>query len=338
MMISVRKLALLFFLVIFSCNSSSKNNIDNIVSISGKTMGTTYNIKFLPKSSNPEEIEKNYLQIEAILKDINLQMSTYIADSEISTFNRLEKTEWFKISQDFETVVRKSFQYNKLSDGLYDITIMPLVNLWGFGPAAFDSKPSKAEIDSVMTFIGQDLIEIDDLKIRKKDSRVQIDLSSIAKGFAVDKLFNFLKDYDELFIEIGGEIRTKSINKDWKVGINTPDINNIDNDIELIISLNNLSIATSGNYRNYYFDQDNFFHHELNPNTGYPVISNTGSVSVISRESCMDADALSTMLYVIDSSLTYDIVDKINVAESLIIKIAEDGSFKKEFSKNFPKN
>ena len=214
MMISVRKLAFLFFLVILSCNSPSKNNIDNIVSISGKTMGTTYTIKFLPKSDSPKEIEENYLQIEAILKDINLQMSTYIADSEISTFNSSEKTEWFKISKDFETVIRKSFQYHQLSNGLYDITIMPLVNLWGFGPAIFDSKPSEAEIDSVMAFIGQNLIEIDELKIRKKDPRVQIDLSSIAKGFAVDKLFNSLKHYDELFIEIGGEIRTKSINKD----------------------------------------------------------------------------------------------------------------------------
>ena len=338
MMTSAKKLVFLFFFVILSCNSSSKNNIDNIVSISGKTMGTTYNIKFLPKNDSPKEIEENYLQIERILKDINLQMSTYIADSEISTFNSLEKTEWFKISKDFETVLRKSFQYYKLSDGLYDITIMPLVDLWGFGPAVFDSKPSEAEIDSVMTFIGQDLIEIDELKIRKKDPRVQIDLSSIAKGFAVDKLFNSLKNYDELFIEIGGEIRTKSINKDWKIGINTPAINNIDNDIELIISLNNLSIATSGNYRNYYFDKDNFFHHELNPNTGYPVLSNISSVSVISSESCMDADALSTMLYVVDSSLTNDIVNNINQAESLVIKVIEDGSFKKEFSQNFPKN
>ena len=156
-------------------------------------MGTTYTLKFLPKSDSPKEIEENYLQIEAILKDINLQMSTYIADSEISTFNSSEKTEWFKISKDFETVIRKSFQYHQLSNGLYDITIMPLVNLWGFGPAIFDSKPSEAEIDSVMAFIGQNLIEIDELKIRKKDPRVQIDLSSIAKGFAVDKLFNSLK-------------------------------------------------------------------------------------------------------------------------------------------------
>ena len=121
-------------------------------------------------------------------------------------------------------------------------------------------------------------------------------------------------------------------------GGDTPAINNINNDIELIISLNNLSIATSGNYRNYYFVKDNFFHHEINPNTGYPVLSNIGSVSVISNESCMDADALSTMLYVMDSRLINDIIDNINQAESLVIKVFEDGTFKKEFSQNFPLN
>ena len=245
-------------------------------------MGTTYTLKFLPKSDSPKEIEENYLQIEEILKDVNLQMSTYIIDSEISNFNNSEKTEWFKISKDFETVLRKSFQYYKLSNGLYDITIMPLVDLWGFGPAIFDSKPSEAEIDSVMAFIGQDLIEINEMKIRKKDPRVQIDLSSIAKGYAVDKIFNALNRYDDLFIEIGGEIRTKSKSKDWKIGINTPSITNFENDIELIITLNNLSIATSGNYRNFYIIDDKFYHHEINPKTGYPISSNLGSISIIS--------------------------------------------------------
>ena len=334
MMTLANRLALILILLLFSCSSPQKE----IVTIKGSTMGTTYTVKFFPLTNNPIEIEDNYILIEKILKDINQQMSTYIPSSEISTFNQLESTDWFVISEDFSNVVEQSFKYYDLSDGQYDITVMPLVNLWGFGPDIFESPPSKAMIDSVKTFIGQDLIDVENQKIRKKDSRVQIDLSSIAKGFAVDKLFNSLKHYDELFIEIGGEIRTKSINKDWKIGINTPAINNINNDIELIISLNNLSIATSGNYRNYYFDKDNFFHHEINPNTGYPVLSNIGSVSVISNESCMDADALSTMLYVMDSRLINDIIDNINQAESLVIKVFEDGTFKKEFSQNFPLN
>ena len=338
MMISARKLSLLIFFIILSCNSTTKNNIKEIVSINGKTMGTTYNIKFLPKTNNPNEVEKNYRAIEKILKDINLQMSTYIEESEISIFNNFESTKWFKISKDFEIVLTKSQEYYELSNGKYDITIMPLVNLWGFGPQAFNNKPSKAKVDSVKSFIGQNLIEIDNQKIRKKDPRVQIDLSSIAKGYAVDKLFDEFSYYEELFIEIGGEIRTKSTIKDWKIGINTQEINNINNDIELIVSLNNSSIATSGNYRNYYFEEDKFYHHGISTNTGYPILSNVGSVSVISSKSCMDADALSTMLYVMDSKSINDIIENISHAESLVIRVKDDGSFSKEFSSNFLKN
>ena len=262
-------------------------------------------------------------------------MSTYIPSSEISTFNKSESTDWFLVSEDFSRVLERSFKYYDLSNGQYDITIMPLVNLWGFGPDIFESPPSEAMIDSVKAFIGQDLIEVENQKIRKKDSRVQIDLSSIAKGYAVDKIFNALNRYEDLFIEIGGEIRTKSKSKDWKIGINTPSISNFENDIELVISLNNLSIATSGNYRNFYIIDDKLYHHEINPKTGYPISSNLGSVSIISNQSCLDADALSTMFYIIDN---FEIVENLKGVESLSIILSEDKNFKKVFSSGFPKN
>ena len=280
MMTLANRLASLIILLLLSCSSTEKN----LVTINGNTMGTTYTIKFFPKTNNPVEIEENYILFEKILKDI---------------------------------------------------TIMPLVNLWGFGPDVFESPPSETMIDSVKAFVGQDLIEVDKEKIRKKDSRVQIDLSSIAKGYAVDKIFNSLIEYEDLFIEIGGEIRTRSKNKDWIIGINTPSITNFENDIELIISLNNLSIATSGNYRNFYIIDDKFYHHEINPKTGYPISSNLGSVSIISDKSCLDADALSTMFYTIDN---FDIVENLKGVESFSILLNEDKSFTKVFSSGFPKN
>ena len=331
MMTLANRLALSIIFLLFSCSSPQRD----IVSIKGNTMGTTYAVKFFPKTNNPVEIEKNYILIEKILKDINQQMSTYIPTSEISTFNQSESTDWFLVSEDFSKVLERSFKYYDLSNGQYDITVMPLVNLWGFGPDIFESPPSKTMIDSVKAFIGQDLIEVENQKIRKKDSRVQIDLSSIAKGYAVDKIFNALNKYEDLFIEIGGEIRTKSKNKDWKIGINTPSITNYNNDIELVISLNNLSIATSGNYRNFYIIEDEFYHHEINPKTGYPISSNLGSVSIISNQSCLDADALSTMFYTIDNS---EVVENLNGVESLSILLNEDKSFTKVFSSGFPKN
>jgi thiamine biosynthesis lipoprotein len=328
------RLAFSLILLIFSCSSPQKE----IVSIKGNTMGTTYNVKFLPVTNNPIEIEENYIIIEKILKDINQQMSTYIPSSEISTFNQLQSTDWFKISEDFGNVLKKSFNYYEMSDGHYDITVMPLVNLWGFGPEIFESPPTQALIDSVMIFIGQDLIELENQKIRKKDPRVQIDLSSIAKGYAVDKIFNTLNKYEDLFIEIGGEIRTRSKNKDWKIGINTPSITNFENDIELVITLNNLSIATSGNYRNFYIIDDKFYHHEINPKTGYPISSNLGSISIISDKSCLDADGLSTMFYTIEKDLARDMVENLDNIESLSIIVNSDKTFTKVSSSNFPKN
>ena len=334
MMTLANRLAFSLILLIFSCSSPQKE----IVSIKGNTMGTTYNVKFLPITNNPIEIEENYIIIEKILKDINQQMSTYIPSSEISTFNQLQSTDWFKISEDFSNVLKKSFNYYEMSDGYYDVTVMPLVNLWGFGPEIFESPPTQALIDSVMIFIGQDLIELENQKIRKKDPRVQIDLSSIAKGYAVDKIFNTLNKYEDLFIEIGGEIKKKKKNKDWKIGINTPSITNFENDIELVITLNNLSIATSGNYRNFYIIDDKFYHHEINPKTGYPISSNLGSISIISDKSCLDADGLSTMFYTIEKDLARDMVENLDNIESLSIIVNSDKTFTKVFSSNFPKN
>ena len=334
MMTLANRLAFFLILLLFSCSSPQKE----IVSIKGNTMGTTYSVKFFPTTNNPIEIEENYIIIEKILKDINQQMSTYIPSSEISTFNQLQSTDWFKISEDFSNVLKKSFNYYEMSDGHYDVTVMPLVNLWGFGPEIFESPPTQALIDSVMIFIGQDLIELENQKIRKKDPRVQIDLSSIAKGYAVDKIFNTLNKYEDLFIEIGGEIRTRSKNKDWKIGINTPSVTNFENDIELVITLNNLSIATSGNYRNFYIIDDKFYHHEINPKTGYPISSNLGSISIISDKSCLDADGLSTMFYTIEKDLASDMVEDLDNVESLSIIVNSDKTFTKVFSSNFPNN
>ncbi len=131
-------------------------------------MGTTYTVKYLTNIQDNEEVLRNKNTIEHILKEINMEMSTYIVDSEISQFNRMKTTDWMPISEDFAFVVQSSFDYNKISNGLYDITVMPLVNLWGFGPDKFIDIPKDTEIDSVLMFVGQDLIELKDNNIRKK--------------------------------------------------------------------------------------------------------------------------------------------------------------------------
>ena len=337
MMTSARKLVFLLSLVILSCNSPSTNNIDEIVSILGRTMGTTYSVKYITGIKNNDDIKENKNKIEEILRNVNMQMSTYIAESEISQFNRMRSTQWMNISEDFAFVVQSSFEYYKMSGGLYDITVMPLVNLWGFGPDKFIDTPSTTNIDSVLAFVGQDLIEIESGRIRKKDSRVQIDLSSIAKGFAVDKIIESL-NYDNIFVEIGGEVRSKSDKKIWKVGINTPSIDNKSNEIEYIAPIKNGSIATSGNYRNFYIDKDNrFYHHEINPLTGYPIMSKLASISIFTQTSCMEADGLATALYMMEMSDINSFFQDTDI-EGLMILVEPDMSFKQVVSQDFPAN
>lgn len=337
MMILARKLVFLLFFVILSCNSPSKNNIDDIVSILGRTMGTTYSVKYATGIKSNDDIKENQNKIEEILRNVNMQMSTYIAESEISQFNRMRSTEWMNISEDFAFVVQSSFEYYNISGGLYDITVMPLVNLWGFGPDKFIDIPTTTNIDSVLAFVGQDLIEIEGSRIRKKDPRVQIDLSSIAKGFAVDKIIESL-NFDNIFVEIGGEVRSKSDKKIWKVGINAPSIDNISNEIEYIAPIQNGSIATSGNYRNFYIDKDNrFYHHEINPLTGYPIMSKLASISIFTQTSCMEADGLATALYMMEMNDINSFFEETDI-EGLMIFVEPDLSFKQVVSQDFPAN
>lgn len=325
---SWRFLLCLFTILCISCAEKEFHEF------SGKTMGTDYTIKYaatFPNQSN------NKNKVDQVLDNINNQMSTYISDSEISRFNTFKDTTWFAISDEFAYVVTSSFKYYEISNGLYDITVMPLVNLWGFGPEIFLDIPSKTQIDSVLQFVSQDLIEIDGNKIRKKDSRVQIDLSSIAKGYAVDQIIEIL-DYKNIMVEIGGEVRTVSDGKLWRIGVSTPSISNFNDDIEYIVPITNHSLATSGNYRNFYIDDNkNFYHHEINPLSGYPIQSNLGSISILTTTSCMEADGLSTALYMMDAKEVKDFLDKSNF-EGLMIVQNEDGSFEKIVSNNFPKN
>ena len=300
-------------------------------------MGTTYTVKYATDIKSNDDIKENKDKIEEILRDINMQMSTYIIDSEISKFNTIKNTEWMTISEDFAFVVKSSFDYYEISNGLYDITVMPLVNLWGFGPDKFSDVPTATDIDSILVFVSQDLIEIEKNKIRKKDARVQIDLSSIAKGYAVDKIIESL-NYDNIFVEIGGEVRGKSNGKIWRVGINTPSIDNISNEIEYVASIKNASIATSGNYRNFYIDKDNrFYHHEINPLTGYPIMSQLASISVFAETSCMEADGLATALYMMETNDINNFFEETDF-EGLMILVDPDMSFKQIVSENFPKN
>ncbi len=283
-----------FLLFSFSCTNS---NEDEVHLISGETMGTTFSIKFTSKT--PIDIEKIETEINNILKTVNQQMSTYIPTSELSSFNTSLDTNWINVSPDLAFVVSEAQKISKLSNGKFDITIAPLVNLWGFGP---DDKPetipTQEAIDELKQFVGYKNIEVrlSPPSIKKHNPKVTCDLSAIAKGFGVDKVSEYLlsKGINNHLVEIGGELRAsgKKFNNDWIVGISTP---NQSATVQEKIKLNNLSMATSGDYWNYFEENGIRYSHTIDPATGKPITHNLASVTVVAN-TCAESDAFATAI------------------------------------------
>ena len=294
---------LLFFLVI-SCNNKSDNEL---IVIFGTTMGTSYSVKYLNNSSqNIEEVKSN---ISTILETVNAQMSTYLPDSELSRFNSLKDTSWFSVSNDLAFVLQESLEICRLTNGALDITVGSLVNLWGFGP---ENKPilipTNSEIEKALQFVGWENISVtlDPPAVKKKLPDIYCDLSSTAKGFGVDKVSDYLISFGikSYLVEIGGELRAegkKSIDKEWRVGISKPDNNS---SLQEVITLNNNAMATSGDYWNYFEENDVRYSHTIDPKTGRPIKHKLASITVFA-ETCLLADGLATAIDVMGDEEGY---------------------------------
>ena len=300
---SSAKIKYLFFLFVIYIVSCQNQTDFRLTTLSGFTMGTTYHVKFLSlEKINIDEV-KYKSDIDSILIQVNNEMSTYIDSSEISRFNRLGKNDWFPISNDFYNVLQVALMLCEGTNGAYDITIGPLVNLWGFGPDIRNNIiPAQQKIDSVKNLVGYKYLELRSKpkSMKKVIDGLYLDLSSIAKGFGVDKVSEFLLDsgINNFMVEIGGEVRTNGINQDnviWEIGISAPDGSN---SIATIIPLENKALATSGSYNNFFEVAGKKFSHTIDPRTGNPVTHNLVSVSVISN-SCMLADGLATAIDVL---------------------------------------
>ena len=311
-----------FFL--FSCKQESNHLI------TGSTMGTTYSINIYTYLLDSDNLKN---RIDSLLYCVNQEMSTYISDSEISTFNKSQKGA-YTVSEDFLYVVDKALGYYLLSKK-YDITIKPIVDKWGFGDKAVNIIPDSVEINNLLSIVGSDKISIKNNKLIKNDDKVEIDLSSIAKGYAIDKIAIFLQSisYTNFMIEIGGEIKVSGLNNGskWHLGIMDP----TDSKIFKTLLLSNKSLATSGTYNNYFDMKGSRYSHLINPLNGYPVRHNIKSVSVIANN-CIDADALATLLIIHDNPYeAINIVDKIESVEAMILIFDEDNHVIEVNSENF---
>ena len=299
-----------------------KQNVIQPVLLQGKTMGTTFHIKYFPTE---QTIASDVLleKVNQELVNINQLMSTYIPDSELSLLNKAKAHAEFKISEDNRILLEESLRIHSISNGAFDVTIGPLVNLWGFGPnGRVTKRPEQTLIEQTKQWIGSDSFELIGSKVIKKHDNTYIDFSAIAKGYGVDKVAELIASHniDSYLVEIGGEIKTQGKKPDgssWTVAIEKP--STTERQVQLVIAPNNMAMATSGDYRNY-FEQDGIrFSHTIDANTGQPITHNLASVTVL-HESAATADALATTINVMGAEHGLEFVEKHDIAAYMLVK------------------
>ena len=330
--------------VVLACSLSACKKDTEIISLSGKTMGTTYHIRYIEDDSVSENSQKTHEQIEVVLKDVNQKMSTYIKDSELSRFNQNTQVNTpIDISADFAKVLQEAIRLNKVTEGSLDVTVGPVVNLWGFGPEKRpERKPTPEQLAERQSWVGIDKIHLDmsgkTPTLSKALPQVYIDLSSIAKGFGVDQVADVLEQnhVQNYMVEIGGEIRAKgknAENKAWQIAIEKPN-NTGERAVQEVIGLNNMAMATSGDYRIYFEENGQRFAHEIDPKTGYPIQHHLASITVLAPSS-MTADGLSTGLFVLGEDKALEVAEKENIPVYLIMK--KEQGFETKMSSAFQK-
>lgn len=321
----------LFCLILFT-SCSNKIQLNNFT---GYTFGTYYDIKFFSESKNFDESD-----LDSIFQEFNSSFSTYISSSIISKIN--SNDEYF-VDDLFVDVYNKSKGIYELTEGYFDPTIGLLLEYYGFGPPNnFDFK--KYSFSEILSSVGFDKTRLSSDTIIKDNKLTKLDFNAIAKGYAVDIIASVMdqKNIDNYLIDIGGEIRSKgsNINKNefWKVAINNPDLNSEDNYYR-ILNLNNLSIATSGNYRNYKIDSitNKKYVHVINPITGKSEQGNILSVSVLSK-SCFKADAYATAMMLGDIEYAIDLTERVSEIESFVIYVDSNNDITDYSSDGFMKN
>lgn len=270
--------------------------------LQGRTMGTQWSVTLLPVEGLQSE---GWLQaeIEANLYTINKSMSTYISDSEINRVSAAPVSVAIELSSEMSAVLEEALRISVLTDGAYDVTVGPLVTLWGFGPEfKGDALPSEGERLAALNKVGYEALVLDRASenLIKREPR-ELDFSSIAKGYGVDEIARLLSDrgVQHFLVEIGGELRASGVNPqglEWKIAVRNPSVNNPQ--AADTLPLRDLSVATSGDYFNFFTVGGMNYSHVIDPKTGWPIQHDIVSVTVL-HESAMTADAWATAMLVL---------------------------------------
>ncbi|MDL0430008.1 FAD:protein FMN transferase [Marinobacter sp. TBZ242] len=301
---------------------------EKVWEISGPVFGTQYHINVVLQEDQ-HRLENLADGIDEVLARVDASMSTWREDSELSRFNRLEdQSQWTEISRPLHEVLATAREVSELTDGAFDVTVGPVVNLWGFGPDARpDRVPGSDELASRLAAIGYDKLELRDEPPGLRASPNQyVDLSAIAKGYGVDEVARFLESegVSAFLVEIGGEVRVSGRKPDgaaWRLAIEEPVSEQ--RRINRVVALDSQAMATSGDYRNYYESEGQRFSHTIDPNTGKPIRHSLASVTVIADD-CMTADALATAFNVMGVEQAKELATRENIAAYFIVR-GEDG-------------
>jgi thiamine biosynthesis lipoprotein len=306
-----------------------QNGPPKIIAVGGRTMGTTWSVKLiaLPPNKSRQQLQD---EVAALLRRLDDDLSDYKPDSALSRFNRSRGDDWFGVPADLAEVTAASLRASEETNGAFDITVAPLVELWGFGPSGVGKEhhvPTDAEIDAARKHVGWRLLECRENPpaLRKHDLDLHIDLGGIGKGYAADKVGEYLdaagvKDY---LIAVGGELRARGTSRPgqrgWRVGIEAPaaDVRRVLRTLDLVDG----SLSTSGDYRNFLLIDGRWFCHEIDPRTGRAMERGHGPAAVsILDPSGTRADALATALIVLGDAEGYDLANRFNVSALFITR------------------
>lgn len=290
-----------------------------IQELNGVIFNTYYKIKFQNKVI-PQGLE---IAINNELENINRTMSVFRDDSELSKLNRTPANQKFLLSASLAKVLRTADIIYKQSNGAFDPAISPLIDAWGFGRKKDISQPSEQKIKELLSYSKFSTLRFapDYSYVIKSDARTQLNLSAIAKGYAVDKIAELLESYQikDYMVEIGGEIRVSGYKKGknkWRIGIGEPKEDSFSN--AMVLELTDISMATSGNYRNFIVKGNQKHSHTISPLSGKPVLSKLASVTIFA-DSCMEADAYATALMVMNEKKAIEFAEQQNIASVIFI-------------------
>lgn len=321
---------ILLSILFIGCNFNNKF----LSKIEGNAQGTSYHISYISDDGISHKTA-----IDSLLKEIDSSMSIYLPTSLISRINNNDNN--VLVDQYFIDVFKKSIEVSEKTDGLFDVTVAPMVNSWGFGPTKKTDLDNK-RIDSLLELVGYKMLKLEGNKIIKLKPEIKLDFNAIAQGYSVDVLAKYLesKGIDNYLVELGGELKAKGKkeNENWKVGIDKPNENaSSERKLEAVINLNDKALATSGNYRKFYEENGQKFSHIINPKTGFPAKQNLLSATVIAANG-ITADAYATVFMIMGLNKSIQFLEDNKDLQLQVYFIYDDhGTWKTFTSKSLKK-